>query len=255
MAEPSIDIQRIVSEVLAELGAAPSPRPGPDTAACPAPSQPAKTRQTRETRQTRTPAADKRELVISARVVTTAEIGDRLSGVRRLVVGPRAVVTPSVRDLLRAGDVTLVRAESTPQSVAADVRLIVTTLGKSFDSAGLIGALREEGVELDARSSDCVITTSRELAEELAKGQTLAVMLTSRPAIAMCVANRLPGVRAVLATDAAATAKATASIGANLLVISPRTISFFLLKQLIREFRSSGVRQCPGPEELIRHLG
>ena len=257
MAESSIDIQRIVREVLAELGGFPKKPPlplgeGRGEGVAIAAESPNPIPEGEGTY--RVSADNNRELVVTARVVTTAQIGDRLSGVRRLVVAPHAIITPSVHDALRNNNVALVYATAPPDAGVANVRLVVGTLGASFDPTGLIGALRDEGIDIEPRGSDCVIEMSGELAGELTKGSTLAVMLTSRPAIAMCVANRLPGVRAVLATDPPATAKATDSIGANLLVIAPRTVSFFLLKQLIRDFHQSGIRECPEPEQLRKHL-
>ena len=54
------------------------------------------------------PTAEPRELVVVERVVTLERIAGRLGGVRRVVVPPRAVVTPSVRDELRDRKIELV---------------------------------------------------------------------------------------------------------------------------------------------------
>jgi hypothetical protein len=48
------------------------------------------------------------ELSISERVVTLRTIEGRLAGARRLVVVPRAIVTPAVKDELRARNIDLV---------------------------------------------------------------------------------------------------------------------------------------------------
>lgn len=49
------------------------------------------------------------ELVLAERVVTLATLAGRLAGVGRVVVGARAVVTPSARDQLRDSGIELVR--------------------------------------------------------------------------------------------------------------------------------------------------
>jgi len=49
------------------------------------------------------------ELVIDARVVTLRSIEGRLAGVKRLVVVPRAVITPTVKDELKQRQIELVR--------------------------------------------------------------------------------------------------------------------------------------------------
>lgn len=75
-------IEQIIREVLSRLVAASSG--GPST----------------------TPAA---ELALSERLVTLRDVEGRLAGVARLSVGPRTVVTPSVRDLLRQKKIEFVR--------------------------------------------------------------------------------------------------------------------------------------------------
>ena len=50
-------------------------------------------------------------LVLEDRLVTLASIEGRLEGIKQLVVLPKAIVTPSVRDELRDKNVELVRQE------------------------------------------------------------------------------------------------------------------------------------------------
>lgn len=250
MAERSIDIDKVVREVLAKIGPAPQGSGAP-----PAQSAAGKMAEVAspgvagdgKLPAAATPGAE--ELVVSTRVVTMAELGDRLEGVRRVVVPVQAVLTPSVRDELRRKNIALVYEQPRPAPAAGSARLVLMTVGKSFDPAGLVTALGNEGIEVDPRRSDCFFASSDELAGEVAGGRAVGVMLTSQPAVALCVANRLPGVRAVLGTDAAETAAAAASVGANLLVVAPRARTFFQLKHLVREFCRGGVRECP---ELLR---
>ncbi|MBL9081025.1 MAG: hypothetical protein JNK76_04425, partial [Planctomycetales bacterium] len=58
-------------------------------------------------------------LEVAAQVVTLAEIDGRLGDKRRLVVGPKAVVTPAVRDVLRQRNIVLERRVLGPKSSAA----------------------------------------------------------------------------------------------------------------------------------------
>jgi len=245
MAEPSIDIDQVVRQVLAEMRPAPEGATG--TLRAPSAEVPSA-----EVPSAKVPSAEGShadELVVSARVVTMAELGRRIEGVRRVVVPTQAVLTPSVRDELRRRNIALVYGQPRPAPSGGSARLVLMTVGKSFDPAGLVTALRKEGIEVDLRRSDCLFASSDEVAREVAGGRAVAVMLTCEPAIALCVANRLPGVRAVLATDATETAAAAAAVGANLLVAAPRARTFFQLKHLVREFSRGGVRECP---ELLR---
>ena len=49
------------------------------------------------------------ELQLADKVITTRTIQGQLSGVKRLIVQPRAVVTPAVRDQLKQQNIELVR--------------------------------------------------------------------------------------------------------------------------------------------------
>ena len=53
--------------------------------------------------------ADGGVLTLPDRVVSLATIADRLAGVRQVVVSAKAVVTPAVRDELRARQIELIR--------------------------------------------------------------------------------------------------------------------------------------------------
>ena len=70
MSKPPIDVERVVREVLAELGAVGESR-------------------AQECHNTG-------DLVVNARVVTMAEVAGRLESARRLVVPRKAVVTPAM---------------------------------------------------------------------------------------------------------------------------------------------------------------
>jgi len=214
MAEWSLDVDRVVREVLAELGLAPPVAPGD-------------------------------ELVLSCQVVALSELDGRLEAVRRLVVPPGAVITPAVRDELRRRNVTLAYGSPTAASAAAPVRLLVATVGRQPDPASLLGGLANEGIEIAQHNLDCLIAATDLLAGEIAKPHTLGLMLTRHTAAALCLANRLPGVRAVSGTDASAVGAAIAAVGANLLVVDPAAVGPFRLKQIVSEFCRGGARPCP----------
>lgn len=242
MSERARDIDRIVQEVLAELGLGPpaadaATRPGPADAD-PAPEAPSE----------KPPAAAELptgDLMLHCRVVTQAEVAGRLEAVRRLVVPAQAVVTPAVRDELRRRNVTLSFAPPAAEEAPGRVRLVMVTMGRRFDPGALLSALSKEGIAVEGHRSDCLVEATDRLAAEVARGDTLGLLLTRHTPIALCLANRHRGVRAVTAVDAQAVATAAASVGANLLVIDPTVQASFQLRQSIREFCRGGVRDCP----------
>ena len=77
--------------------------------------------------------------------------------------------------------------------------------------------------------------------------------MSTYPAVAICLANRHQGVRAVSGLDAATAVADAASVGANVLVLCPRGLGLTQLRQMIREFCREGVRECP--EALRNRLG
>lgn len=250
MAESSIDVDRIVREVIAELGLA---RDTGATGGLPAgiehdshlevladkpPVAPASANPATATR----PEGD---LVITCRVVTLSEVGGRLESVRRLVVSPQAVITPAVRDELQRRNVTLAFATPTGSPSAGRLGLVLVTAGKRFDPTTLVGALSKEAIDVQRHTSDCLIAATDLLAGEVVRPDTLGLLLARETAAALCLANRHRGVRAVSGAEAPAVSAAVAAVGANLLVIDPTAWRFFQLKQIVTEFCRGGTRQCP----------
>jgi ribose 5-phosphate isomerase RpiB len=248
MAEPTNDLERVVREVLAELGLA--PESGADRAA-PADASPAPPPATGESGAAAKNAHG--ELAVASRVVTLAEVEGRLEGVRRLVVPAEAVVTPSVRDELHRRRIALVVGRGGDGSVDGAVRLVVAVPGSRLDPLPLCRALESEGVEIETHRIDCLVAATDRLAEAVGEPDTLGLVLSGHPSVAVCLANRHAGVRAVWGIDPVEAAAETASVGANVLVVNPRSTAFFPMKQMVSQFCRAGVRDCP--EALRERLG
>ncbi|MBN2473123.1 MAG: hypothetical protein JXB62_00845 [Pirellulales bacterium] len=243
MAEPSIDIDRIVRDVVAELGLGPeagSPVVAPpESDGLPAAAT--------------TPPRSGDELIVHCRVVTLSELAGRWEAVRRLVVPARAVITPAVRDELRRRKVTLQYAD-TPESRKADpFRLAIVTVGRRFDPTALVAALGGDAIGVEPQTSDCLIDATDRLAAEVARPDTLGLLLSRHTAAALCLANRHQGVRAISGDDAPSLVAAAEAVGANLLVLDPTAHGLFPLKHRITEFCRGGVRCCP--EAFRQRLG
>jgi len=199
-----------------------------------------------------------RELNIDAAVISLsaiAELAGKLDGVRRLTVGGKAVVTPAVRDLLRHRNIELVYrtdAEAQPKNVnetSASLRLIVgvaETNNMQLDL--LLKLLARASVAIQGLAPAGLLQTIDDLAKQLSAPATIGLLLTSEPAAAVCLSNRLAGLRAMAAGDAGtltalgATARA---IGANLLIVDPAGRGPFAMKQLIDRFCQGAPRTCP----------
>lgn len=241
MAQRSIDLEQMVRQVLADMGLraedlrADAP---PGGASKPDPVS--------------TPAGDG-ELEIGCRVVTMADVKGQLDGIVRLVVPRHAVVTPAVRDELRKRQIVLVDDPAAENPSTGGVRLMLLVPESGFDPAPLIGALEAQPIEMEVGKFDCLVAATDALAGDLARPDTLALLVTSNPAIAVCLANRHRGVRAVRGIEAGRSAVEAASVGANLLVLDPEATSLFQLRQMALAFCRRAPAACPA--SLRKRLG
>jgi hypothetical protein len=253
-------IERIVREVLAEMGLAPADANGSTASA---------------------PAATTR-LRIADRVVAAAELAGRIEGVREIVVARRAVLTPAAIDLLKSRNIAVIRedapmgrvksatatpATSTPatatssgpavlaQSAVAGDRWAVCLVSatRSFRPEPLAKDLESDGFAVCFEQRDCLIASTDELAQEVSDGRTVGVLVTRKSAAALCLANRKPGVRAILGVQGDALQRDAEQVGANVLIVDPRGQGLFAIRRMVRRFASVEARNCP--EVFRKQLG
>lgn len=240
MTQIPLDIERVVREVLAELKRAP--------AEASSSSSETSTTVTSSEPIAKNPSSipsGNGELVISTRLVTMAEIDGRLAGVRHVAVNPQAVVTPAVRDALRQHNITLSRALPATSTAATTLRLLVVAARTKLDPKLLANTLQNEGINVNCQLTDCILDATDRLAGELAKNDALGLLLTPHTAAAMCLANRLSGVRAILGSEGNDVEADARAVGANLLIIDPRSVSLFKLSRMAGDFFRGGLRTCP----------
>lgn len=191
------------------------------------------------------------ELILSRQVVTLADVGGRLEGVRRVLVPAGAVVTPAVRDELMRRKVALGCIAAQAQA-GQRLRLVMLVVARRFDPLPLAAALERQGVAVEQAQLDCLIAATDRLARELAQPNSLGLLLTRHTAAALCLANRRRMIRAILGREPVELAADAQAVGANLLVVDPDACSAAVLLRMVREFCAQGVRDCP--EALRRGL-
>ena len=220
------DIQRIVREVMAQLGTA-SIR-----AAAPAPAD-------------APPAVGDGNVFVNSRMVTLESIAGRLHGAKQLTVPLGALVTPSVRDELRRKGVALVRGSAGAAERKGLARVLLAVSLSRHDPAAVVQMLTREGVDVQTDTSDCLIAATDKLAAAVASGQALGLLWTRHVAAGLCLANRHAAVRAVLAAGVSATAAAVSAVGANVLVVDPAVGTAYEKRHILRDFCLGGIRHCP----------
>lgn len=231
-------IERIVTEVMRRVASLPDPAAGSSTnapSASPAPPAPAP----------QSPPSD--ALVLEAQVVTTNTIHGRLKGVRRVVVGQRAVITPSVRDELQKNNIRLERREPNHDAatVANSTNLTVVRCAAASDAAArTMTALSLPNGAAEQRCSDLPTAVSYSMNAVQNSGDG-SVLITDQSLAAVCLLNRSPQVRAAPARTMDDVREAVSAIGVNVLVVDPRRMTANQWNVIVDTFRKDWPHPCP----------
>lgn len=213
------EIERVVREVLSRLATSAPQTAGPATT---------------------------HQLRLMKTVVTLADLEEQLTGIRELIVPPRAVITPAARDLLREQQIAVSYAAKNLKTASnSSLPLVIALADTKFCPAAFVKALKQHGIASERLAQTGLAQVTSELAEEVTKAGKLGLLFTDRPLAAACLANRHCGVRAAMVKDVRQAEQALAEIGVNLLVIEPQGRSFFDLVRIIRTFCSASVRTAP----------
>ena len=191
------------------------------------------------------PAAATAELALAGRLVTLADLDGRLQGIKQLVVPRGAVLTPAVRDRLRDARIAISYRVVQMKNATQRAGLVLGVAETKSDPAALIVALGREGPLFEQLARSGLASVIEESGDEVRKGGKLGLLITSAVDLALCLANRRAGVRAVRGAEPDSVRKAVESFGANLLVLDPAGKSLFQSLRIVREFASSGPRVCP----------
>ncbi len=184
-------------------------------------------------------------LRVQDRVVTLARLKDRLPGIRQLIVPPGAVVTPSVRDELRKRKIQLqVASETSCPTKGPGANVLVAAAAGSYDAETVLKTIEAEAAGAQRVGSSSLVELVEQLCDRVARDGLPAVLLTTEPVAAVCLANRFGPLRAVWGAGVAAVQQGCQSIGANLLVLDPTAGSEHEIRSMVRQFLQ-GDHQCP----------
>jgi hypothetical protein len=191
------------------------------------------------------PATATTELALTGRLVTLADLDGRLQGIKQLVVARGAILTPAVRDRLRDARIAVSYRVGQTKTATQRAGLLLGVAETKGDPAGLIAALGREGTVIEQLARSGLASVIEESGDEVRKGGKLGLLITSAVDLALCLANRRAGVRAVRGAEPDSVRKAVESFGANLLVLDLAGKSLFQSLRIVREFASPGPRSCP----------
>jgi hypothetical protein len=185
------------------------------------------------------------ELIVADAVVSAAALVGRLDAVRRLLVRPKAIITPAARDLLRERKIDLACQAVSTTNGDARTPLAIAVANTRFNVDELMRVLRNDPIAIRSLTSRGFVEMLGEMIEDVAGGTTLGLFITDDAAAALCIANRASGVRAASAASRGDAAEVIRSIGANLLVVSPRGRTLFEMKSVVARFCRGWPRECP----------
>ncbi len=188
------------------------------------------------------------EMVLAGRVITRAALDNPLkNGVRRIVISPGAVITPSARDELKSRGIQLAYA---PNADGTTSQVLLATWKAQFDPTALLESLRAGGHHpsvLDA--SEGLERVGRILSDPSAGPSRVAVVLTDRPSLALCLVNRPPAVRAAWGVDLGGVTDAVKWIAPNLLILEPPRHGLAAMASMIRALVRQAGSPCPAALE------
>ncbi|MGE3314620.1 MAG: hypothetical protein AB7O26_05840 [Planctomycetaceae bacterium] len=214
-------LERIVSGILGELrGTATSEAPE----IAPAPKTPDAT-------------------VLTDKVITAELLEKERGRGGRIVIGSKAIITPSARDYVKQNRIELSR-ETTGratkvESPSAKWKLIVVSGPKNLNTLLDETAWSRELAGCDVEAVDRAVSS---ICRADAAG---VVVLTSKPETVACRANRNSKVRGAAVENISKLRKVRTEMGANLLCINPADRSQFDLRNILREAAAGGSPSAP----------
>lgn len=228
-------IRRLVAEVIGRLQAP------PDAASRPAAASTAPASAHGHSQQ----AAG---VVLADAVITLATLERIPAGTKRATHAAKAVVTPSAREFARDTGLELVRGTATATASRPSSPFLVAQAecdGAGKSRCAAIARSVPDAQQVPATGLADVVSA---VTAHACRDGGRAVVLCGRPAVAVALANRSAGVRAVSARDPASLLAAIAECAANVIVIDPKTFPATAAERVCGEF--SRREYGPPPREL-----
>jgi hypothetical protein len=238
----SSTIDRIVANVLQQLGATGGAAPAPVHS-----STSNRTAFSRDPQESAPAAAGRIEL--DDRVITAELLAERVNGAAVVAIAPKSILTPSARDFVNERGLRIDRASTAaaqagraasrePASGAADHQPSTTNHKPLLVIVRNTDAVARLWTDLQATWSrellGCPDDAASLTIRELARGavQTV-VILAEQTQRAACLANRSPAVKAAAVRDAGDVAQVRRQLRANAWCIDPTRMSWFELRNVL----------------------
>lgn len=176
------------------------------------------------------------EVTILERVITAEVLLRDLRGARRVVIAPKALLTPTAQDVIRSRRLEIVRQSAAPRAASATPRrrwLIV--VGQALPGVtAAVGAWRNAGGLLETTLVGTAAEAAARAISAICRGEADEVLVIStQPESVACLANRNEAVRGVVLVDAAAVSRLRESLRPNVWVVDATPRGNFDLASLL----------------------
>jgi hypothetical protein len=185
---------------------------------------------------------------LADRVITLHSLERLPAGTRQVVVVAKAVITPSARDYAKEVGIDIVRGGATATAATASAApprpFLIAHAQCGHDPAAKAAAIARAvpgGQQLPASGLVDLITA---IATHASRDAARGILLTSRPALAVILANRSASLRAVTGRDVTAITSVAADCQANLIVVDPAAFPGSL-ERLCVDFATRAVGPLP----------
>lgn len=176
------------------------------------------------------------EVTILERVITAEVLLRDLRGARRVVIAPKALLTPTAQDVIRSRRLEIVRQSAAPRAAsAAPRRRWLIVVGQALPGVtAAVGAWRNAGGLLETTLVGTAAEAAARAISAICRGEADEVLVIStQPESVACLANRNEAVRGVVLVDAAAVSRLRESLRPNVWVVDATPRGNFDLASLL----------------------
>jgi hypothetical protein len=186
------------------------------------------------------------------RLLSEEDLRRHLTSQSEILLAPRTVITPLALDHLRDKGVRIRRQETAVRAASVSERSGWRYAEAESDALvkSALASLEHEGLALRRLTETTPLAWAKAAA-------TVGVVVFCRDAgLCCCVANKIPGVRAVAVGNVAQTKRARETLAPNLFVVETPGPTFHELRQIVRAATTPA--SCPADiaktlQELDRH--
>jgi ribose 5-phosphate isomerase RpiB len=192
-------------------------------------------------------STDGRTLHWPGRVLAAEDLRRGLNGHRRLLLGTTTIVTPLAAEQLKTDGIEIVREAQEARPAAAAPWGYAQDRVYPLVSAAL-RALTRDGLIVRELTSSCdgpQCQWARALAECVGRGECRGgAVFCADPGLVCCVINKVAGLRAAAVVAVAQAARATLTLGANVLAVEMPGRTYYEIRQILRTLLV-GETTCP----------